>query len=128
MGDKIKPCKSGAPEGLLLIKESDMKCMKTLILCCLLFAGLGLGGCMAKTTARLTYTAEGMPDITFFDNKTRNGVKLEVVPQGKGEAPKIIYSVQSSDANAVALAAVGLAKEVLNTSATLGGAVIGLPQ
>jgi hypothetical protein len=82
---------------------------------------------MAKTQAHLTYTADGMPDVTFFDNKTRNGVELSITPVEGCKYPKVTYTVKSSDANAVALEAVGLAKDVLNTSAAIGGAVVGLP-
>ena len=85
----------------------------------LVLAVLTLCSCMAKTQARLTYTPDGRPDITFFDNKTRNGVKLEVVPQSAGLPPKVTYTVQSSDANAVALEAVGLARETLGTLKTI---------
>ena len=82
---------------------------------------------MAMTQAHLSYSENGMPDVTFFDNKTRNGVELSITPVAGCKYPKVIYTVKSSDANAVALEAVGLAKDVLSTSAALGGAVVGLP-
>ena len=82
---------------------------------------------MAKTQATVSYTETGMPIVTFFDNKTRNGVELAITPVEGCKYPKVVYTVKSSDANAVALEAVGLAKDVLNASATLGGAVVGLP-
>ncbi len=79
-------------------------CLLSLLMCF-------CAGCMAKTQARLTYTANGMPDVTFFDNKSRQGVKLEITPQGPGLPPKINYEVKVSDANAVAIEALGLAQQ-----------------
>ena len=88
---------------------------------CLLFVMFFCVGCMAKTTATLSYTPEGQPLITFYDTKTRQGVEVDITPTVNGLA-KIHYAVKISDANAVALEALGLAN-----TATQALSVIGAP-
>jgi len=81
--------------------------MKKLIICLYLFGSLC---CCASTSIRATLTDGTI--IEFRDNKTRTGTEVKV-EMTEDKITGFTYTSESSDANSVALKAVGLADKSL---------------
>ena len=87
--------------------------MRKILLLCLLC--LLLCSC-AKTIIKGTLKDGTV--IEFFDNKTRTGTTVNVKVDKEG-VPEFTYKSESSDANSVALKAIGLADTTLKAAATV---------
>ena len=77
---------------------------------------LMLCSCMAKTQVAFVFDNDKLSRIEFFDSKTRQGADLQIT-QNKAGLPDIKYKVEVSDANAVALKALGVADKGLDALA-----------
>ena len=109
----------------------------TLIYGCLFLCMFAFAGCASQysqaTKAELSYTEDGRPVFKLLNNKSYDGLNIDVKKNIDGSY-EFHYSADRTDANgaikAVAESNARLADTlgtVMNLAGTVGGAVVGLP-
>ena len=101
---------------------------KLLVCAVLLFATCSCASMYSQhTEARLTYTEDGRPIFTLDNDKSYNGLKIDVTKNTDGSY-EFHYSAERTDANGAVKAVAESNAKLAGALGNVVGAVVGLPQ